>query len=174
MRGQVTQAKVSRIMLADKMNTIMVLRNAFDYNKNLLLHEKTQLYDSAVSMASEERMIASDLAKLMKLNVMNDCFYVWFSGPFGTINNFRLGRLPSHAVDWSEINAALGEATLAVFTMQMRIGLNFKRFQVFSFFSRRFCHCVRFTQISTFSTMNRSHKRSGCSDGEFFESSSCG
>jgi beclin 1 len=96
----------------------------------LLTHEHAQLQDILVSMASEQRRIASDLLKLMKLNVMNDCFYVWFSGPFATINNFRLGKLPTHIVEWPEINAALGEATLAVSSMQTRIGLEFKKYAI--------------------------------------------
>ncbi|KAK6329098.1 hypothetical protein J4Q44_G00010760 [Coregonus suidteri] len=37
------------------------------------------------------------------------------SGQFGTINNFRLGRLPSVPVEWNEINAAWGQTVLLRF-----------------------------------------------------------
>lgn len=32
--------------------------------------------------------------RLRTVNVLNAAFHIWHSGPFGTINFFRLGRLP--------------------------------------------------------------------------------
>jgi beclin 1 len=32
------------------------------------------------------------LNQLKRTNVMNDAFYIWYDGPFGTINGFRLGK----------------------------------------------------------------------------------
>ena len=46
------------------------------------------------------------LDRLRKTNVFNDAFHIWFDGPFGTVNGFRLGRLPNAPVEWDEINAA--------------------------------------------------------------------
>lgn len=34
------------------------------------------------------------LELLKRTNVLNDGFTIWHDGEFGTINNFRLGRLP--------------------------------------------------------------------------------
>jgi len=53
-----------------------------------------------------------------QLSVPNDAFFIWHSGPFGTINGFRLGRLPVEPVEWSEINAALGQVALLLSTIQ--------------------------------------------------------
>lgn len=50
-------------------------------------------------------------------NVLNDAFPIWYDGEFGTINNFRLGRLPKIQVEWDEINAAWGQACLLLHTM---------------------------------------------------------
>ena len=36
----------------------------------------------------------SHLELLKRTNVLNDAFPIWHDGDFGTINNFRLGRLP--------------------------------------------------------------------------------
>jgi hypothetical protein len=36
--------------------------------------------------------------RLRHTNVYNDAFHIWHHGPFGTINNFRLGRLPNAPV----------------------------------------------------------------------------
>lgn len=130
LREEIIKAREKREKVIDKANSVVVFRNAFDLNKNLLNQEHLQNQDSLASIITEQCRVSSDLLKLMKLNVMNDCFYVWFSGPFGTINNFRLGKLPSYTVEWSEINAALGEVALAVSSMQVRIGLEFKKYAI--------------------------------------------
>eukprot|EP00732_Lithocolla_globosa_P002998 Lithocolla_globosa_v1_NODE_2209_length_2108_cov_67.504627.p1 type:complete len:507 gc:universal NODE_2209_length_2108_cov_67.504627:1539-19(-) len=65
------------------------------------------------------------LEKLRKTNVLNDVFRIWFEGPFGTISNFRLGRVPSTPVEWNEINAAWGQAVLLLNTLAKSVH-NFK------------------------------------------------
>ena len=67
---------------------------------------------------------ARQLERLRRTNVFNDAFHIWFDGPFGTVNGFRLGRLPSVAVEWDEINAAWGMACLLLSTMAQSPGVN--------------------------------------------------
>uniref|UniRef100_A0A1J3K843 Beclin-1-like protein n=1 Tax=Noccaea caerulescens TaxID=107243 RepID=A0A1J3K843_NOCCA len=57
------------------------------------------------------------LELLNKTNVLIDAFPIRHDGDFGTINNFRLGRLPKVPVEWDEINAAWGQACLLLHTM---------------------------------------------------------
>nr|XP_043609485.1 beclin-1-like protein [Erigeron canadensis] len=57
------------------------------------------------------------LELLKRTNVLNDAFPIGYDGEFGTINNFRLGRLPNIQVEWDEINAAWGQACLLLQTM---------------------------------------------------------
>ncbi|XP_031121675.1 beclin-1-like protein [Ipomoea triloba] len=57
------------------------------------------------------------LELLKRTNVLNDAFPIGHDGEFGTINNFRLGRLPKIPVEWDEINAAWGQACLLLHTM---------------------------------------------------------
>ncbi|CAA6665861.1 unnamed protein product [Spirodela intermedia] len=57
------------------------------------------------------------LELLKRTNVLNDAFPIWHDGEFGTINNFRLGRLPKIPVEWDEINAAWGQSCLLLHTM---------------------------------------------------------
>lgn len=52
------------------------------------------------------------------------------SGQFGTINNFRLGRLPNIPVEWSEINAAWGQAALLLYSLAKKIDLTFQRYKL--------------------------------------------
>ncbi|KAK7400432.1 hypothetical protein VNO78_11639 [Psophocarpus tetragonolobus] len=58
---------------------------------------------------------------LNETNVLNDAFPISHDGEFGTINNFRLGRLPKIPVQWDEINAAWGQACLLHTMCQYRI-----------------------------------------------------
>ena len=67
----------------------------------------------------------------MKLNPINDAFHIWYCGPFATINEFRLGRLPSHQLDWSEINAALGEAASAMYTISKIGRIPFRKYCIY-------------------------------------------
>jgi beclin 1 len=67
----------------------------------------------------------AQLEMLKRTNVLNDAFHIWHDGDFGTINNFRLGRLPNVPVEWDEINAAWGQACLLLYTMAQYCRLNF-------------------------------------------------
>lgn len=58
----------------------------------------------------------------------SECSLWRHSGQFGTINNFRLGRLPSVPVEWNEINAAWGQTVLLLHALANKMGLRFKRF----------------------------------------------
>ncbi|GAQ78658.1 AUTOPHAGY 6 [Klebsormidium nitens] len=68
---------------------------------------------------------AAQLELLKRTNVLTDAFPIWHDGEFGTINNFRLGRLPNVPVEWDEINAAWGQSCLLLHTMAQTCKLNF-------------------------------------------------
>lgn len=72
----------------------------------------------------------SQLDKLKKTNVFNVTFHIWHAGHFGTINTFRLGRLPSAPVDWSEINAAWGQTALLLSALARKVNLTFKKYRL--------------------------------------------
>ena len=67
------------------------------------------------------------LDKLKKTNVFNAAFHIWHSGHFGTINGFRLGRLPSVPVDWNELNTAWGQTVLLLHSLARNIQLQLVR-----------------------------------------------
>lgn len=73
------------------------------------------------------------LDKLKKTNVFNSTFNIWYKGHFGTINNFRLGRLPSVPVEWTEINAAWGQTVLLLHSLARKMNLTFKRYRLVPF-----------------------------------------
>lgn len=90
--------------------------------------------DESKSLECQYTYTQSQLEKLKKTNVFNATFHIWHSGGhFGTINNFRLGRLPSAPVDWSEINAAWGQTALLLNALARKINLTFQRYKVVPF-----------------------------------------
>ncbi|XP_062091415.1 beclin-1-like protein [Humulus lupulus] len=84
--------------------------NNFQYQ--LISHQEER---DAILAKIEVSQAHLDLLK--KTNVLNDAFPIGHDGEFGTINNFRLGRLPKIPVEWDEINAAWGQACLLLHTM---------------------------------------------------------
>ncbi len=66
--------------------------------------------------------------KLLQINVLNDAFYVWYAGPYGTINNFRLGNTSIKPIESNELNAGLGEASLAIYIIASRCGIDLKNY----------------------------------------------
>ena len=83
-------------------------------------------------MTEETSNIAIKLKRLMQTDIMNDTFYVWYSGPYGTINNFRLGNLSTvKPIEWNEINAALGQCVLAIVTVSEKVKFEFIRYKLY-------------------------------------------
>lgn len=74
--------------------------------------------------------LTETLEILKKTQIINEAFHIWHDGHFGTINTFRLGRLPSQPVDWNEINAAWGLAVLLLASMAKKIGFAFSMYKL--------------------------------------------
>lgn len=83
-----------------------------NFQFQLISHQEER---DAILAKIEVSLAHLDLLK--QTNVLNDAFPIWHDGDFGTINNFRLGRLPKIPVEWDEINAAWGQACLLLHTM---------------------------------------------------------
>lgn len=89
--------------------------------------------DQYRSLSNQLEYTTRELEKLKKSNVFNATFHIWHSGHFGTINNFRLGRLPSVPVDWWEINAAWGQTALLINALARKIDLKFTKYTILPF-----------------------------------------
>lgn len=77
-----------------------------------------------------------------------------FDGHFGTINGFRLGRLPAVPVEWNEINAAWGHTLLLLHVMALRL-----RFQFSKYVAKHATGCVWYAQqvAAAFRELNSLH-----------------
>uniref|UniRef100_A0A1I8NIJ5 Beclin-1-like protein n=2 Tax=Musca domestica TaxID=7370 RepID=A0A1I8NIJ5_MUSDO len=98
------------------------------HRRELMLTE-----DDKRSLECQIAYAEQQLEKLKDANIFNITFHIWHAGHFGTINNFRLGRLPSASVDWSEINAAWGQTVLLLCALARKIGLTFERYRIVPF-----------------------------------------
>lgn len=83
-----------------------------NYQFQLITHQEER-----DAILAKTEVSQAHLELLKRTNVLNDAFPIWHDGEFGTINNFRLGRLPKIPVEWDEINAAWGQACLLLHTM---------------------------------------------------------
>jgi len=130
----------------DEMKLSSDIQSVTNENKDLIAQEDKYLIEYQNSQNKlfqlEEHQSSLDnhlahkkahLARLTSLNVLNASFHIWHSGPFGTINYFRLGRLPDTPVEWDEINAGLGQVALLLYVLAAKIKLEFKRFKLVPF-----------------------------------------
>jgi len=90
----------------------------------------TSFLDERDAVRVQTNVLAFTLDHLKRTQIMNDAFHIWHDGHFGTINTFRLGRLPSQPVDWNEINAAWGLAILLLSNMGKRINFKFSTYRL--------------------------------------------
>jgi beclin 1 len=99
-----------------------------DYNEQKRLLFEAE--DEQKSIDNQIKHARAQYDKLSKTNAFNAAFHIWHQEHFGTINGFRLGRLPSINVEWSEINAGLGQAALLLNSLAKRIDLQFTKFRI--------------------------------------------
>lgn len=65
------------------------------------LHVCTFLCPCRLPLTTIKFLCISASQRLMQINVLNDAFYIWFCGPFATINGFRVGKLANFPqLDW--------------------------------------------------------------------------
>ncbi|KAB0342624.1 hypothetical protein FD754_019550 [Muntiacus muntjak] len=96
-----------------------------DYCK--LKWQQLELNEELSSVEMRLRYAQIQWNKLEKTDIFNATFEVWHDGPLTIINNFRLGRIPTVPVCWSEISAAWGQTALLLLALANTIGLEFQR-----------------------------------------------
>ncbi|XP_025090043.1 beclin-1-like isoform X2 [Pomacea canaliculata] len=92
--------------------------------------QRLELEDENISAKNQLQYSLGQLNRLKQVNVFNATFHIWHSGHFGTINGFRLGRLPNIQVEWNEINAAWGQTALLLHSLARKVGLTFERYRL--------------------------------------------
>ncbi|OQV19089.1 Beclin-1 [Hypsibius exemplaris] len=104
--------------------------------------ELTELEDEQDSVNYQMRVSEMVLDKLKKTNIFNIAFHIWHQDQFGTINGFRLGRLPGSPVEWPEINAAWGQTVLLLYSLAKKMNFTFERYKLVPFGSHSYIECL--------------------------------
>lgn len=107
-----------------------------------LSRQLMQCADDHASVERQLRYSEAKLGQLQKTNVFNATFHIWHNGHFGTINNFRLGRLPNVPVEWSEINIAWGQTVLLLHSLANKMDMTFQRYRLVPFGNHSYLVCL--------------------------------
>ncbi|CAF1180489.1 unnamed protein product [Adineta steineri] len=99
-----------------------------EYNEQKRLLYEAE--DEQKSIDNQTKHARAQYEKISKTNAFNAAFHIWHQDEIGTINGFRLGCLPSIPVEWSEINAGLGQAALLLNSLAKRIDLQFIKYKI--------------------------------------------
>ncbi|SPR01303.1 Atg6 BARA domain-containing protein [Plasmodiophora brassicae] len=117
--------------LDDQTARVSELEKAFWTAQRQLTSSAMRAQFEEAALAEVARRAEHELEELKRTNIYDDAFHIYYEGHFGTINGFRLGRLPSQPVDWSETNAALGQAVLLLDTIAKRTrGFEFSKYEL--------------------------------------------
>lgn len=114
--------------MSERFNHLRTLREGIENELNLVRKKRASVCDELESVKDEVDRTVAQFERFLQINILNDAFFVWYVGPFATINGFRLGSLNVRPVEWVEINAALGQAVLAVSTLAAKANLQFKKY----------------------------------------------
>lgn len=102
----------------------------FWQSRNMFNERQHSLEVENISLQQKLAHDQKQLELLQRTNVYNDTFFISHDGIFGTINGLRLGRLPGHPVEWSEINAAWGQTLLLLQTIGERLSFSFHGYKL--------------------------------------------
>ena len=120
--------QTERANLAKHNHNKRIMEDMLSDRLNHLRSEYAESVEQAVAIDEALQRTTASLDRYKQLNAVNDAFYIWYSGPFATINAFRLGNLPNKPVEFTEINAALGQTALVLHIISSRAGIKFKRY----------------------------------------------
>ncbi|KAJ1434642.1 Atg6/Beclin [Ochromonadaceae sp. CCMP2298] len=135
MRTRLDEAKQARRAVQDEHGALSqrvltsgLLRDALAERANQMESVYMQTQEQISSVAELVSNTVESLDRFKQINTLNDAFYIWYTGPFATINTFKLGSLVNKPVEFTEINAALGQAALCVHIISSRCGVDFKAY----------------------------------------------
>lgn len=114
---QCSEVKAEMLELESKSKVFKELEERYWHEFNDFQFQLTSHQEERDAILAKIEVSQAHLELLKRTNVLNDAFFIWHDGEFGTINNFRLGRLSKILVEWDEINAAWGQACLLLHTM---------------------------------------------------------
>ncbi|KAL1435090.1 hypothetical protein MTO96_001633 [Rhipicephalus appendiculatus] len=131
-----------RKQLADRLERLRADEDRYWREYSDLNRQLMQCSDDHASVEQQLKYSENKLSMLHKTNVFNATFHIWHNGHFGTINNFRLGRLPNVPVEWSEINMAWGQTVLLLHSLAEKMEMTFLRYRLVPFGNHSYLMCL--------------------------------
>ncbi|KAH0451295.1 hypothetical protein IEQ34_018594 [Dendrobium chrysotoxum] len=123
---QFAEVKAQKKELESKSKLFKELEERYWHEYNNFQFQLASHQEEGDAVLAKIEVFQAHLELLKRTNVLTDAFPIWHDGEFGTINNFRLGRLPMTPVEWDEINAAWGQACLLLHTMAQHFRSKFQ------------------------------------------------
>uniref|UniRef100_A0A8C3VPN3 Beclin 1 n=1 Tax=Catagonus wagneri TaxID=51154 RepID=A0A8C3VPN3_9CETA len=127
-----SRARAAADLEAARAEAEMLAQQETQYRKDYsqLEWRQLELRDELSSVETRLRYAQTRRGRLEKTSVFRAAFEIRHDGPIATINNLRLGSLPTDPVGWGEINAAWGQTALLLRALSHAIGLEFQRYQL--------------------------------------------
>lgn len=116
--------------LESELSTVRALEEAYSVEYLDFIQAYQHLDSEQVLIKQQIKNTAEQLERLKYTNVMDDGFPISFDGHFGTISGFRLGKLPSQAIDWAEMSAGFGQVVLLMHTLSKQLGYKFTKYRL--------------------------------------------
>ncbi|KAF5405035.1 Splicing factor 4 [Paragonimus heterotremus] len=98
----------------------------YNEQKQSLLEAEEELF----SLQARVKHAEQHLQRLLRTNVLNTAFPIWYDGHFCVINGLHLGRLSNRPVSWEEINAAWGQCAMLLQCIVRKINYTFQDYRV--------------------------------------------
>ncbi|MES1908595.1 MAG: hypothetical protein MHM6MM_001502 [Cercozoa sp. M6MM] len=126
---QEREALQNESLRLDKIDAeVAAVENELVRDANMCDAEATTLRHQASAADHGVKAAERQLRLLRRTDALDDLLHIDHDAHFGMINNYRLGRLPAQPVDWSEINAALGETVLLLDILARSRDLRFTKY----------------------------------------------
>lgn len=124
------KSQMERKYLSQQFHRLNVQLESIQHESNKLSALRQLLHDELLSITHTLSKSQCILQKLLQISSINDSFHIWYSGPFATINSYRVGRTPTQQTEWVEINAGLGETAAVVAAIANKVKLSFKKYLI--------------------------------------------
>lgn len=90
--------------------------------------------DQRDSLQQSIVVLEREAGHLQKTDILEECFRIQFPALglslFSQINGFRMGTLPAERVEWTEINAAWGQAALLLCNLAKKCSFSFSEYDI--------------------------------------------
>eukprot|EP00759_Apiculatamorpha_spiralis_P031408 PhF_6_TR3303/c0_g1_i1/m.4656/K08334/BECN, VPS30, ATG6; beclin len=114
--------------LEENGKTLSKEEEAFWVEWNLVEAQQAERKESQLHWETRLDSQRKELTRLMKTNVLNECFHLSVDGHYATVNGLRIGKLPTPSPEATEVNAAWSNLVLLLMSLASAVGLQFARF----------------------------------------------